>query len=125
MIPVRSRNAGVSPFGVSLRRLTNRTVQLRDASLENCVVVPFFDARGVTAKVAVLSARTRECWILDWQPGLIYVPWLRAIRVDMSRASSRRVATGEPLWLFDPAGLTDLALTSLCGGTVASNAAEV
>ncbi len=124
-IPLKARSVGASPFGVFMKRLTNRPVRLRDASLENCAVMPLFDARGVTVRVAMLSARTRECWVFDWQPGLVYVPWLRAVRVDIPRATSQRVVTGEPLWLFDPSGLIELGLAGLCGGTVAWNAADV
>jgi hypothetical protein len=125
MIPLKARSTGANPFGVSVKRLADRTVRLRDVSLENCALVPLFDAQGVTAKVVLLSPRTRECWVLDWRPGLVRVPWLRAVRMDMPRVPSLRPAAAESLWLFDRQGLIDLGIASLCGRAVASNAADV
>lgn len=115
----------MNPVPVSRKRLADRTVQFRDASLKNCAIVPLFDAQGHTAKVAILSARTRECWVLDWRPDLVFVPLLRAVHVDALRAEPQRLAAGEPLWLFDPPGLIALGIASLCEGIVAWNAAEV
>jgi hypothetical protein len=107
-----------------MKRLADCTVQLRDVSLANCTLMPLFDAMGVTARVVLLSARTRECWVLNWRPDLVYVPVLRAARVDVLRTTPQRIAAVEPLWLFDPRGLIELGIVSLCG-IAAWNAATV
>jgi hypothetical protein len=113
----------MNPLPVSAKRLTNRTVRLRDALLPNCALLPLFTARGATAKVALFSAETRECWVFDWRPDLVYVPVFRAAQVDVARGMSQRTVDGGSLWFFDPKGAIEVGMVTLCGRLSARNAA--
>jgi hypothetical protein len=125
MIPVMMRRFRPSPFAVSNKQLTTRPVQLRDASLSNATLIPLFGAAGETAKVVLLSPRTKECWVMDWRPELVAVPLLRRARVDIVRTARLGATVGEPLWLYDRSGLLELALTNLCPGLSVRNAADL
>ncbi len=105
----------MNPLPVSAGRLARRTIRFQDATLTNCVLLPLFDGRGVTAKVIVLSADTRECRVFDWRPDLVYVPLLGAARVEMLWATPQRAAAGGRLWFYDRRGITAPSLSSLCG----------
>ena len=125
MIPVVPKNSGASAFALSAKRLTDRTVRLRDAVLGNATLAPLFDAAARTIRLVLLSPRTGEGWVQDWRPGLVKVPLLRKTRVDLPRAAEHGAAGGQPLYLYDASGLVTLAIASLCPGLVVRNAADV
>jgi len=112
---VEERAPFVSPLPVSARRLANCTVQLSDAKLSNCALVPLFNGRGVTRKILLLCADTGECRVIDWRPGLVYVPLLGAASMGVLWATSPQAGGGEPLWLYDSRGLVNCCRSSLRG----------
>ena len=105
----------MNPLPVSSKHLAKCTVQLSDAKLANCALLPLFDRRGITAKVLLLSHDTREYRLIDWQSGLVYVPLLAAVRMDIPWAGPQGASAGQPLWLYDPRGLVDRCRSSLRG----------
>jgi hypothetical protein len=109
-------------LSVSAKRLADCTVQLRDLRISQCAVVPLFDARGETVRIALLAVRTRESWCLEWRPEGVCVPLLGSVRIDLPPAPGTSTA-GEPLWMYDPRGLIQFAIERLGGGEWARNAA--
>ncbi|MDM8008080.1 MAG: hypothetical protein QUV05_18215 [Phycisphaerae bacterium] len=105
----------MNPLPVSAGRLARSTIRFQDATLTNCVLLPLFDGRGVTARVIVLSADTRECRVFDWRPDLVYVPLPGAARVDMLWATPQRAAAGKQLWFYDRGARTAPSIGHLCG----------
>jgi hypothetical protein len=112
---VEERASFVSPLPVSAKRLAKCTVQLSDAKLANCTLLPLFDRRGVTAKVLLLSADTGECRVVNWRSGLVYVPLLWAARMDMPWAAAQEVSAAQALWFHDSRGLVERCRSSLRG----------
>ena len=104
-----------NPLPVSAGGLARRTIRFQDATLTNCALLPLFDGRGVTARVIVLSADTRECRVFDWWPGLVHVPLLGAARVDALWATPQRMASGGRFWFYDRRGVAESCTTSLRG----------
>ena len=115
----------MNPLPVSAGGLARRTIRFQDATLTNCVLLPLFDGRGVTAKLMVLSAYTRECRVFDWRPDLVYVPVLGAARLDMLWATPQRIASGERYWFYDRQGVAESCMRSLGGGLSLGNCAGV
>jgi len=114
----------MNPLPVSAGRLARRTIRFQDATLTNCALLPLFDGRGVTAKVMVLSADTRECRVFDWRPDLLYLPFLGAARVDALWATPQRVASGGRLWFYDRQGVAESRTSSLRGELSLGNCAS-
>jgi hypothetical protein len=115
----------MSPWPVSKKRLEDTTVRFSDGRLPHCAVVPLFEPSGDVRAVVLLSPSTQECWVLDWWPGLVYVPPFKAARMSIARGSATRATRGEGLWFHDPRGLIELAIRSLCSDFAARNAAAV
>lgn len=115
----------MNPLPVSAARLVRRTIRFQDATLTNCALLPLFDGCGVTARVIVLSADTRECRVFDWRPNLLHVPLLGAARVDALWATPQRMASGGRFWFYDRRGVAESCMTSLCGDLNLGNCASV
>lgn len=115
----------MNPLPVSAGGLARRTIRFQDATLTNCALLPLFDGRGVTARVIVLSADTRECRVFDWWPGLVHVPLLGAARVDALWATPQRMASGGRFWFYDRRGVAESCTTSLRGDLNLGNCASV
>ena len=115
----------MNPLPVSTARLASRTIRFQDATLANCVLLPLFDGRGVTAKVVLVSADTREYRVCDWRPELVYVPLLGAARVDMLWATPQRAAAGKQLWFYDRGARTAPFIGRLCGELGHGNSAAL
>ena len=115
----------MNPLPVSISRLANSAVRFQDAALANCALLPLFDGRGVTAKVVLLSADTREYRVVDWWPGLVHVPLLGAACVDMLWAQPQRAATGKPLWFYDRQSAATPFIRNLCDELGYGNCAGV
>lgn len=112
---VEERAPFVSPLPVSARHLANCTVQLSDAKLSNCALLPLFDRRGVASRILLMPLDSLEYRVVNWRPGLVYVPLLGAARMDMPWAAPQGASASEPLWFYDPRGLVECRRSSLRG----------
>jgi hypothetical protein len=119
------RRGFVSPLPVSAKRLANRTVIFSDARVSGCALLPLFDGRGITRKVVLLSTDTRECRVVDWRPDLIYVPMLRAARVDVTWSTPQQPPACGPLWFYGPRGLGEACTNILRGDLAATDCASI
>jgi hypothetical protein len=115
----------MNPLPVSAGGLARRSIRFQDATVTNGALLPLFDGRGVTLKVMVVSADTRECRVFDWRPDLLYVPLVGAARVDAVWATPQRIASGGRFWLYDRRGTAESSTSSLRGDLAVGNCASL
>ena len=102
----------MNPLPVSARGLRRRELRLRDATIREADVLPFFDRQGDVGWIAVLTRESPGVLALPHRAGLVRVPVRGPIFLDVGAEAMKPLRREDMpalvgLWHYDPWWLLD------------------